>query len=60
MIISNGLSLKDEFDIWRAVKRQAASLKQEAKAEKNKLRKKFLKKGFGEATVTNTDIAPHR
>ena len=54
VIISNGLSLKDEFDIWRAVKRQAASLKQEAKAEKNKLRKKILKRAVGEATVTNT------
>ena len=54
VIISNGLSLKDEFDIWRAVRRQASSLKQEAKVEKDKLRQTILMRARVEATAANT------
>jgi len=54
VIISNGLSLKDEFDIWRAIRRQASSLKLEAKVEKDKLRQTILMRAGEEATAANT------
>jgi hypothetical protein len=54
VVISNGLSLKDEFCIWLAVSRQASSLRREAKLEKDKLRQTILTRAAIEASATNS------
>lgn len=54
VIISNGLSLIDEFNIWRAVRSQAYCLKSKAKLEKDKLRQTILMRASVEATAANT------
>ncbi len=54
VIISNGLVLKDEIEIWRLLKVQSKLLRKEAKSEICKIRKVILNEASAEATGSSS------